>query len=261
MGKKYFQMREVVELLREEYPDINASTLRFWEKVGLIKPSRITSGGHRRYTEEDLDVVRFIKDMSAYGYSIDDIKKELYTAREKITSGRVEEVRRQSFSTLYGAKLLLRHKRRVALLKKIEAYYELEEDARYLPTFKKKVLERRLEHNNPSSLIQEAEKLKFIESYKEEERHFFSPCDELILNLLIFILQEEKDFLQKSTRFVDTLRYLRHEVGLDARFPVRLAGTLSVEPYKAFLYNLIQEKLSYQEKDKCSKGDEPHEQK
>lgn len=250
MGKRYFQIKEVIEVLREEYPDINASALRFWERVGLIKPSQITSGGHRRYTEEDLNVIRFVKDLSAYGYSIRDIKKELLLAQEKMTSGKPEELKTELFSTHYVAKLLLRHRTRVSLIKKIETYYDLEKDARYLPTFEKQVLAKRLEHNSPGYLIQKAEKTHLIEPQKDKERCLFSPCDELILNLLIFILQAEKDFLQRSTRFFEVVYYLRCNVGLDARFPVRLTGTLSVRPYKAFLYNLIQERLAYRERNK-----------
>lgn len=250
MKKKYYQMQEAVEILREEYPDINASTLRFWEKVRLIRPSQITSGGHRRYSEEDLDLIRFIKNLSSFGYSIQDIRREIHSVKEKISSGKPEEVKSGLFSTQYVAKLFLHHRTRVSLAKKIAAYYDLDENARYLATFEKEVLAKRLEYHNPTFLIEEAEKLKLIKPYKKEKRYLYSPYDELILNILIFILQVEKDFINRCKNFADAVYYLYKEVGLNARFPVKPEVSFEVKPVKAFLYNIIQERIAYEERKK-----------
>jgi len=41
---------------------LTVSSLRFLEKEGLVTPER-TAGGHRRYTQADVERVRFIKEM------------------------------------------------------------------------------------------------------------------------------------------------------------------------------------------------------
>lgn len=48
---------EVVAALREEFPDLRESKIRFLETEGLITPQR-TASGYRRYTDEDLTLLR-----------------------------------------------------------------------------------------------------------------------------------------------------------------------------------------------------------
>jgi len=79
-------MQEALSILREEYPDINASALRFWQNEGLVEPSGETSGHHRRYNEKDLDIIRFVKDLSDFGYSLNQIREELRSVKNKIES-------------------------------------------------------------------------------------------------------------------------------------------------------------------------------
>ena len=61
MGEKQYKMKEILGILEGEYQGINASALRFWDRKGLINPSGKTSGHHRRSTEKDLDICRFVK--------------------------------------------------------------------------------------------------------------------------------------------------------------------------------------------------------
>jgi len=59
-----------------------ASTLRYYESIGVIEPvSRGESSGHRRYTEEDLDQVTWLACLAATGMSVSDM-------REYVTNGR-----------------------------------------------------------------------------------------------------------------------------------------------------------------------------
>jgi CheY-like chemotaxis protein len=45
----------------EEMTEVPATTLRYWEKTyGLIKPKR-TEGGHRLYSQEDVERIRWLK--------------------------------------------------------------------------------------------------------------------------------------------------------------------------------------------------------
>ncbi|WIM69021.1 MerR family transcriptional regulator [Corynebacterium breve] len=49
----------VIERLRGEFPDVTVSKIRFLESEGLITPQR-TDSGYRRFTEDDVDRLRYI---------------------------------------------------------------------------------------------------------------------------------------------------------------------------------------------------------
>ena len=49
-------------------------TVRFYEEQGLLKPSVVSGGGHRRYTQEDLERLRLILDLRELGLSLCDIR-------------------------------------------------------------------------------------------------------------------------------------------------------------------------------------------
>lgn len=49
----------VLERLRTEFPDVTVSKIRFLESEGLITPQR-TASGYRRFTDEDVERLRYI---------------------------------------------------------------------------------------------------------------------------------------------------------------------------------------------------------
>jgi DNA-binding transcriptional MerR regulator len=49
-------------------------TVRFYEEQGLLKPAVVSGGGHRRYTQEDLERLRLIVDLREIGLSLCDIR-------------------------------------------------------------------------------------------------------------------------------------------------------------------------------------------
>ncbi|WP_342319703.1 MerR family transcriptional regulator [Corynebacterium mayonis] len=49
----------VLNHLREEFPDVTVSKIRFLESEGLITPER-TASGYRRFTDEDVERLRYI---------------------------------------------------------------------------------------------------------------------------------------------------------------------------------------------------------
>jgi len=51
---------------------VSAHTLRYYERIGLLDIAR-ASNGHRRYTENDLDWVRFILVLRGTGMALSDI--------------------------------------------------------------------------------------------------------------------------------------------------------------------------------------------
>ena len=57
--EKPLSIGEVINLLRDDFPDVSVSKIRFLESQGLIDPSRSDSG-YRQFDAEDLARLRFI---------------------------------------------------------------------------------------------------------------------------------------------------------------------------------------------------------
>ena len=50
---------EVINLLREEFPDVSVSKVRFLESQGLLAPGR-SDGGYRQFDQRDIDRLRYV---------------------------------------------------------------------------------------------------------------------------------------------------------------------------------------------------------
>ena len=60
MGDRaYLSIGEVLSLLKDEFPDITISKIRFLESQGLLDPER-TPSGYRKFYENDVDRLRWI---------------------------------------------------------------------------------------------------------------------------------------------------------------------------------------------------------
>lgn len=59
MPEEALSIGEVINLLRDDFPDVSVSKLRFLESQGLVNPGRATSG-YRQFDPEDLKRVRYI---------------------------------------------------------------------------------------------------------------------------------------------------------------------------------------------------------
>ncbi len=57
--RSYLSIGEVLGLLLEEFPEVTISKIRFLESQGLIDPER-TSSGYRKFSDPDVDRLRFI---------------------------------------------------------------------------------------------------------------------------------------------------------------------------------------------------------
>ncbi|WP_376792738.1 MerR family transcriptional regulator [Thermoflexus sp.] len=62
--ERLWTIGEVVNHLRERFPDVTPSKLRYWEKAGLIRPRR-THGGHRLYCPMDVERLALILNLRA----------------------------------------------------------------------------------------------------------------------------------------------------------------------------------------------------
>ncbi|ANL27633.1 MerR family transcriptional regulator protein [Rhizobium phaseoli] len=52
----------------------NVSTIRYWEQTGLLAPSGRSEGNQRRYTQDGLDRLAFIRHARDLGLSVDAIR-------------------------------------------------------------------------------------------------------------------------------------------------------------------------------------------
>jgi methanogenic corrinoid protein MtbC1 len=69
---------QVVAGVQATYPDVTHSSLRFFERQGLITPVR-TPGNHRLYRAEDVARIRQIKAWQAQRLTLDEIRHRLIT--------------------------------------------------------------------------------------------------------------------------------------------------------------------------------------
>jgi methanogenic corrinoid protein MtbC1 len=76
-----------VAQLQAEFPEVSHSSLRFLEREGLLKATR-TPGGHRLYSQADLDRVTLIKTWQQQGSSLEEIARRL-SFRETLIDPRI----------------------------------------------------------------------------------------------------------------------------------------------------------------------------
>lgn len=89
-----------------ELAGVHPQTLRIYERKGLLGPAR-TLGGSRRYSDQDIDLLRRIQDLTAAGLNLEGVKRvielevELDRARQLLAQAQaearaaVEQVHRQ----------------------------------------------------------------------------------------------------------------------------------------------------------------------
>lgn len=53
---------------------VSLDTVRYYEKLGLIKPAHRTASGYRKFSEEIVGVIKFIKQAQELGFSLNEIK-------------------------------------------------------------------------------------------------------------------------------------------------------------------------------------------
>lgn len=66
---------QIGELVR--HSGIQAETLRYWEKEGLLSPSGRSASGYRDYSRENLAQVQFIKQAKSVGFTLSEISELL----------------------------------------------------------------------------------------------------------------------------------------------------------------------------------------
>ena len=124
---------------------VTSRTIRYYEQLGLLKPSSYTKGGERRYTEEDAARLKRIRELqSLMGFGLDEIRvildaeDRLGKLRQEYQSGssvkRRQEILREAteINTRMRAQVESTIKRSKAFLRELEAkaarYKEVEAD-------------------------------------------------------------------------------------------------------------------------------------
>lgn len=91
-----------------------ASTLRYYEQVGVIAPvSRGASSGHRVYGEADLDQLMSVSCLSATGMSLDDMRAYMVNARRGAAAAAEQQsllAQQQRHLTVEAERLVLRQR-------------------------------------------------------------------------------------------------------------------------------------------------------
>jgi len=77
--------------------EVPTSTVRYYERAGLLSPSSRSAGNYRLYSEEDLARLRFIRAAQATGFTLDDVHELLRPAPcgevQARIEARIEQVR------------------------------------------------------------------------------------------------------------------------------------------------------------------------
>jgi len=58
-SRTYLSIGDVLALLRQEFPDVTISKIRFLESQGLVNPER-TPSGYRKFYEHDVERLRWV---------------------------------------------------------------------------------------------------------------------------------------------------------------------------------------------------------
>lgn len=65
---------------------LSLRTVRYYEEVGLVRPSGRTEGGFRLYTEQDVERLALVKMMKPLDFSLDEMR-DLLELRDRVASG------------------------------------------------------------------------------------------------------------------------------------------------------------------------------
>ena len=72
---------------------LNAETIRYYEKIGLLDEPQRSAGGHRLYTETDYQRVCFIRRCRELDFSLEEIREFLTLVdANKISCGQVKQM-------------------------------------------------------------------------------------------------------------------------------------------------------------------------
>jgi MerR family transcriptional regulator, mercuric resistance operon regulatory protein len=88
--------------------EVNVETIRYYQRIGLLKLPEKPSGGVRSYNDEDLQRLRFIRRAQQLGFSLEDIRELL-----ELSSSDCERVEKLAVEKLNIVHAKVRQLRRI----------------------------------------------------------------------------------------------------------------------------------------------------
>ena len=70
--------------------DVPTTTIRYYERIGLVKPEQRSYGNYRLYGEKSLDKLNFIRAAQAIGFTLDDVRSLLGDGKKAPCCGDVK---------------------------------------------------------------------------------------------------------------------------------------------------------------------------
>jgi len=243
-GEKLYKMGEVLSKLSWEYQDkITAGAIRFWENERLLEPAEKTDGGHRLYTEKSINWIRFLKELSLAGLSIEEMRKKVQHAKDELEmvegkSGSREEALR------HFAQHIETRRRRNTLDAELDLFSRLDKKQRTEKVYDTEALVRIIGGKNVREMIKKAEEYGLVVPKPVDGVKRFSPYEEMILKVLSFMGFLKPGAVERCRKLASTVKYLTKEVGIHEGFVGNRshAGTTG---YNATLYTLVLMNLYY----------------
>lgn len=94
--------------------DIPTTTLRYYERIGLVEPEDRSCGNYRLYGEQSLKKLKFIKAAQSIGFTLEDVKSLLADDKGKTpTCGNVQSLIETRLTDVEERFKALRHVRKV----------------------------------------------------------------------------------------------------------------------------------------------------
>jgi MerR family transcriptional regulator/heat shock protein HspR len=88
-----------------ELAGMHPQTLRIYERRGLVNPAR-TEGGNRRYSDEDIDLLRRIAELTSEGMNLEGIRRvmrlEMENARLRSELEQAREIAKHAIAAAEG---------------------------------------------------------------------------------------------------------------------------------------------------------------
>ena len=242
--EKLYKIGAVVERLSEDswQKKISAGTVRFWEKKGLIEPTRRTQGRQRLYSEDDIKWIKLLGELSAAGLSIAKMRDELKRERARL-KGAEGESNSCTEATSSLVDTLEERRRRNALDIELDFLYEhLDNEQRKENFYDIDALVTLIKRADALAFIQKAEQYGLLMPEKINGIKRYSRFDKMVLQVLEFLDLIEPHILDRCKDLVRTIKYLANDIGIWEGFAASRhhAGTTG---YNATLYNLVQNHL------------------
>lgn len=92
---------------------VPATTIRYYERIGLLLPARRSSSNYRLYNEESLERLKFIRAAQSIGFTLDDVRKLLGENSKVPCCGDVQELIEDRLAEIAAKIKELRHVQRV----------------------------------------------------------------------------------------------------------------------------------------------------